>query len=215
MDNYTKLKANFPTFGATLQLDERQVKSLHDLLAYTEGSLTSYRSEVAKADALYSQYNEKIRDQKRSEALSTAKQKSLGSIEAEFEKVQGRVPKAQTALYNATHLPKPEDSAGELLRFMQQKEIRDGLEKMLLAKRFEVLQKACQDGLGEVLWAVESQPIISDLVPKDVMERSAGTLGAKMAPEQFALVQLAMDDLEGATAVKNLASVEIGRIENG
>ena len=215
MNSYQKLKENFPTFNSTLRLDERQINSLQDLLGYVEGALSSYRSKVQEADSKYSQYNEQIRDQKRTEALRESKAKSKGSIEAEFKKVQDRVVGARTALHNATHQATPKDSTEALLRFMQQKEIRDHLEKMPLAQRVEALQNTCSDGRGAVLWAVESQPITSDLVPTDVMNRATGTLAGKMAPEQSALVELAMEDLEGALAVKNLAEVEMGHIEQG
>jgi hypothetical protein len=63
------------------------------------------------------------------------------------------------------------------------------------------------------LWAVENQSIVSDLIPEDAMARSAETLGETMAPEQTAMVENATQDLAGATAVKNLAGVELGRIE--
>jgi hypothetical protein len=213
MNYYESLKANFPAFGSTLRLDERQIKSLDSLLGFTEGALSSYRTKVQAADRKYADFNEKIRSEKRAELLSTAKAKSLGSIEAEFNKVQDRVPKARTALHNATHLPKPKDSAEELLRFMQQKEVRDKLDRLPMDERVGILQMTCRAGRGDLLWAVENQSIVSDLVPKDVMERSAETLAEKMAPEQFALVELAMEDLAGATAVRNLAEVTIGHMD--
>jgi hypothetical protein len=213
MNYYEKLKADFPAFGSTLRLDERQQKSLRDLLGFIEGALTSFRSKAQEADSKYADFNEKIRSEKRAELLGAAKAKSLGSIEAEFNKVQDRVSKARTALHNATHLPKPKDSAEELLRFMQQKEVRDKLERLPMDERVGILQMTCRAGRGDLLWAVETQSIVSDLVPKDVMERSAETLGETMAPEQTAMVELATADFEGATAIKNLAGVELGRIE--
>jgi hypothetical protein len=210
---YEKLQENFPTFRSTLRLDERQIKSLDSLLGFSQGALSSFRSKVQEADSKYADFNEKIKGEKRAEALREAKAKSIGSIEAEFNKVQDRVPKARTALHNATHLPKPKDTAEELLRFMQQKEVRDKLERLPLDERVGILQMTCRAGRGDVLWAVENQSIVSDLVPKDVMERSAETLAEKMAPEQFALLELAEQDLEGALAVKNLAEVTMGHLE--
>lgn len=207
---YEKLKADFPTFGATLRLDERQQKSLQDLLSYTEGALSSYRSEIAiaKADTDHS-------SEFKAEKLKIAKTKSIGSIEAEFSKVQERLPRAQSVLHAATHQAAPKDSSEALLRHMQGREIREGLGKMPLSERVKFLQESCQDGHGDVLWAIENQPIISDLIPPDVMDRATETLGAKMAPEQSVLVEMAEQDFEGAEVVRNLAMVEMGHIENG
>jgi hypothetical protein len=213
MDYYTKLKAEFPTFGATLQLDGRQQKSLDSLLGFTEGALSSYRSEVAKVDSQFSQFNNEIRAEKRSEALNTARAKAEGSIKTEFQKIENRVATAKSALYAATHQAKPKDSSEALLRFLQQKEIRDKLSTVPQGERVGFLQKTCRAARGDILWAVENQSIVSDLIPEDAMARSAETLGETMAPEQTAMVENATQDLAGATAVKNLAGVELGRIE--
>lgn len=212
MDYYQKLKENFPAFNATLQLDDRQQKSLDSLLGFTEGALTSCRGEVAKADTLYSQFNEKIRDQKRSEALNTAKSKSIGSIKSEFEKIENRVLSAKSMLHAATHLAKPADSSEALLRYLQQKEIRDDLAALPLAKRIGVVADTVQKGEGSVLHAIEDQPVTSDLVPKDILERSLKTYGDQVAPKQSKMVSLAEQDAQGALLIKNLASVEIGRM---
>ena len=220
MDNenyYDKLRANFPSFNSSLRLDERQKKSLESLIGFTEGALSSFRSKVQEADSKFSQYNEKIRGEKRAEALREAKAKSMGSIETEFKKVQDRVVGARTALYNATHLSRPTDSSEALLRFMQQKEIRDGLGNLPIGERIALLQNACGSGDASVLWAIEGRPITSQLLPKDsdVLDRAAKTLVGKMAPEQSALLELSKQDLEGATAIKNLAEVEMRRAEQG
>lgn len=214
-DFYKELKSQFPAFNATLRLDERQQESLHGLLAYTEGALTSYRTKVAKADTICSQYNAQIREQKRSEALREAKAASIGAIENEFKKVQDRLVAAQTTLHNATRLPKPKDSIEALLRFQQQKENRDSLRELPVPDRIKILMDSVNTGNGSQLWAIENQPLASNLIPKDVLDGAAGTLAKKMAPGQVASVELAKADFEGATAVRNLAQIEIGHIERG
>ena len=109
MDNYyEKLKANFPVFGSSLRLDERQQKSLESLIGFTEGALSSFRSKVQEADSEFADFNEKIKGEKRTEALRESKAKSIGSIEAEFNKVQDRVPRAQGVLHDAIHQGKPQ-----------------------------------------------------------------------------------------------------------
>jgi hypothetical protein len=172
--------------------------------------MNSYRSEIAiaKADTDHS-------SEFKAEKLKTAKTKSIGSIEAEFNKVQDRLPRAQSVLHAATHQAKPKDSTEALLRHMQGREARDKLEVMPLSERVGHLQRTCEDGHGEVLWAIENQSIMSNLVPKDVMDRSAETLAGKVAPQQAAMVELAKQDFEAALAVKNLAEVEIRHIEEG
>ena len=205
---YEKLRANYSTFNATLQLDEQQQKSLNSLLGYTEGSLTSFRAEVEKSknDIVHSQ-------EFKQKKLTEFRAKNQQTLDNEFSHVQSRLVAAQTALQNATHPAKPKDTTEELLRFMQAKEIRENLEKMSMAKRTEFLLSGAQSGDSGVLRAVETQPVTSSLVPSDVLHRANEVLAAKIAPETFAALNLAKEDLEGAELVKNLTQVELGRIE--
>jgi hypothetical protein len=197
MNSYQKLQANFPTFSGTLRLDERQQKSLESLLAYTSGALNSYCSEIAIAKA------------------DTAKAKSIGSIEAEFKKIENRVATAKSTLHAATHQAAPKDSSEALLRFMQQKEIRDALAVMPLAQRVELALTTAQNGDGTVLQAIEGQPVTSVLVPPADMERFNEVYADRVAPEQSVMLDGAKMDLDGATAIRDLATVEMGHIENG
>ncbi len=210
MNSYQKLQANFPTFSGTLRLDERQQKSLESLLAYTSGALNSYCSEIAiaKADTDHS-------SEFKSEKLKAAKAKSIGSIEAEFKKIENRVATAKSTLHAATHQAAPKDSSEALLRFMQQKEIRDALAVMPLAQRVELALTTAQNGDGTVLQAIEGQPVTSVLVPPADMERFNEVYADRVAPEQSVMLDGAKMDLDGATAIRDLATVEMGHIENG
>jgi hypothetical protein len=205
---YQKLKADYPTFGSTLHLDERQQRSLESLLGYTAGALNSYRNEVGKSRADIDHSSEF-----KAEKLKAIRTKCVGAIDTEFGYIQDRVKAAKTALYNATHPVKPADNTEELLRFMKSKEIRDSLAAMPLAKRVEFALNTGQNGDGSVLQAIEGQPVTSDLVPSDDMERINKVYEDRAAPQQSMLLDSAKMDLEGALAVKNLAEVEMGRIE--
>ena len=206
---YEILKANYPTFNATLRLDERQQKSLKSLLGYTEGALSSYRSEALKLKEDTSRS-----DDFKQKQLSEAKAKMQKTLDNEFKHIENRVIDAQNVLYAATHPAKPKDTTEALLRFLQEQEIRTGLAAMLLAKRLEILLSTCKRGNATVLRAVESQPVISDLVPSDVVDRANHAYASQVAPVQAEALNLAKQDLAGAEAIRSLTRVELGYIES-
>ena len=207
---YEKIKANYPTFQATLQLNERQQKSLKSLLGYTEGALSSYREEVEKSknDVVHS---EEFKQKK----LAEFRAQNQRTLDNEYGYVQARLVAAEVALDSATRPPEPKDGSEALLRFLQEQEIRAGLAAMLLAKRLEILLGTCKRGNATALRAVESQSVVSDLIPADVMDRAGKVYASKVAPVQIEAVNLAKADLAGAEAIRNLTQVEMGRIEQG
>jgi len=212
---YEKLKTQFTTFKSSLRLDERQQESLKSLLAYTDGALNTYRNEIAQANKNYSMYNREIRDKKRTEALSAAKEKLQKTLDNVFKPFEHRVTAAEQALYKVTHEEPPKDAAKELLQFMQRKEIRDHLQTMPLAKRTELLLNSTQELDPTILRAVESQPKTSDLVPENVLQRANSIYAEKGAPSMVEKLESAKKDLDGAELIRNLTQVAIGHIEQG
>ena len=135
------------------------------------------------------------------------------TLNREYKAVQSRFALAKQALHNATHPEKPKDSVEALLQHMQQQEIRAGLKELPPAKRTEYLFDSVEAGDATVLRAVESQPVTSDLVPSDVLDRASKTYAQKIAPQQTEAVSLAKADLEAAEKVRNLVQVALGYIE--
>ena len=201
-----KLKQSHPVFN-DLNLDKGQQERLKSLLNYSFGAINSLRRRLSELsqDAIH---NEEFKKEK----LKEAKAELQKEIDREFKAVQNRLALAQQTLHNATY-QKPKDSSEALLRFMQQQEIRDNLRSLPSAKRTEILLDTVEAGNPAVLRAVESQPVTSDLVPSDVLDRASKTYAQKIAPQQTEAVSLAKADLEAAEKVRNLVQVALGYIE--
>ncbi len=204
---YQKLKQEFPEFNTANLSDDTQ-KSLESLLSYTSGSLDTYRIKIAelKADVVHSEL-------KKSELLAEVKVKFQKTLTNEFQHVQDRVAVAQQALDAATCEPEPKDSSAALLRHLEQREIRDNLSTMPLAKRTEHLINGAQGGDAAILRAIEAQPIVSDLMPLDVMNRANTMYVEKIAPQQTSELAVAAANLDGAAVIRNLTEVVLGHIE--
>ena len=203
---YEKLKESHTIFKS-LSLDKGQQERLRSLLNYSFGAISSLRRRLSELsqDAIH---NEQFKKEK----LNEVKAELQSTLDREYKSVQNRFTLTQQALRNATH-QEPKDSSEALLRFMQQQEIRDNLRSLPSAKRTEILLDTVEAGNPAVLRAVESQPVTSDLVPSDVLDRASKTYAQKIAPQQTEAVSLAKADLEAAEKVRNLVQVALGYIE--
>ncbi|RLB90580.1 MAG: hypothetical protein DRH50_12165 [Deltaproteobacteria bacterium] len=203
---YEKLKKSHPVFN-DLNLDERQKESLKSLLSYSAGSLNSLRNKIAELsqDAIHSaEYKAK--------KLKEAKAELQKTLDREFSVFKTKTALAQQSLHSATH-SEPKDSVEALLQYMQQQEIRAGLKELPSAKRIEILLDSVQRGDSTILRAVQEQPLTSDLVPGDVLDRTSTTYSKKVAPQQLESLTTAKADLEAAEKIKNLTEVALGFVE--
>jgi len=208
-ENYLeKLKESHTIFN-DLNLDERQRESLKSLLSYSFGALNSLRNKIAELsqDIIH---NEEYKKEK----LSEAKSELQKTLDNQFNAVKNRFALAQQELQAATH-QEPKDSNEKLLQFMEAKEIRDNLRSLPPAKRTEYLFDSVEAGDATVLRAVESQPLTSDLISKDVMGKARKAYNKKIAPQQSEAVNLAKSDLEAAEKIRNLTLVALGFVERG
>ena len=203
---YEKLKKSHTIFNG-LNLDERQKESLKSLLNYSFGAISSLRRRISELsqDIVHN-------EQYKKEKLSEAKASLQETLDREFKGVQNRLALAKQALHTATR-QEPKDTPEKLLQFMEGKEIRDNLKSLPPAKRTEVLLDSVQRGDSTVLRAIQSQPVTSDLVPSDVLERASKTYSKKVAPQQLESLTTAKTDLEAAEKIKNLTEVALGYIE--
>ena len=201
-----KLKQSHPVFN-DLNLDKNQQERLKSLLSYSHGAISSLRNRLSELsqDAIH---NEQFKKEK----LNEVKAELQSTLDREFSVFKTKTALAQQELQAATH-QEPKDSVEALLQHMQQQEIRAGLKELPPAKRTELLLNTAQNGDATVLRAVESQPLTSDLVPGDVLEKAGRTYARKIAPQQTEAVSLAKADLEAAEKVRNLVQVALGYIE--
>ena len=208
MSNYKKLKESHQVFN-DLNLSEAQQTSLDSLIGYSAGSLNSLKNKITelRQDNIHS-------EEFKAKALKDAKASLQKTLDLEYQGVQGKLALAQQALHNATHQAKSKDTTEELLRFMQEKEIRDSLEKLPLAKRIDFVMDGVENGDATILRAVESQPITSDLIPdKDVLERANSIYAEKGAPTLVANVKQAEANFESATKIRNLTAIAMQYLE--
>ena len=203
---YEKLKQNHPVFN-DLNLDKGQQKRLESLLSYSSGAVNSLRNVISELsqDVIHSEEYKK-------ERLNQAKAELQSTLDREFSVFKTKSALAKQELQAATH-PQAKDSTEELLQFMQGKEIRDNLKSLPPAKRTEVLLDSVQRGDSTILKAIQAQPVTSDLVPSDVLDRASKTYAQKIAPQQTEAATLAEQDLQAAEKVRNLVQVAMGYIE--
>lgn len=206
---YEKLKKSHTIFN-DLNLDERQRESLKSLLSYSAGSINSLKNKIAELD------RDNIHSTEyKAKALNEAKASLQKTLDNQFNAVKNRLALAKQELQAATHPEKPKDPTEKLLQFMQAKEIREGLEKMPLAERMEFVLNSAEAGNPSVLRAVQSQPVTSDLVPSDILDRASTAYAERVAPGQYKALTTAKADLQAAEKVKNLVQVALGYIERG
>ena len=202
-----KLKQSHPVFN-DLNLDKNQQERLKSLLSYSHGAISSLRNRLSELsqDAIH---NEQFKKEK----LNEVKAELQSTLDREFSVFKTKTALAQQSLHSATHSEKPKDSVEALLQHMQQQEIRNDLRRLPPAKRTEYLLDSAEAGNPSVLRAVQNQPVTSDLVPSDILDRASKTYAQKIAPQQSEAVTLAEQDLQAAEKVRNLVQVAMGYIE--
>ncbi|PXF58869.1 MAG: hypothetical protein C4B58_05275 [Deltaproteobacteria bacterium] len=207
---YEKLGAEYPRFNSLQINEERQRELLKSQLRYSYGAISTLRDKAneLKADTVHS-------ESRKAELLAETKTKLQATLAQEFKPFEDRVTAAEQALHSATHEARPKDTVEELLQFMKGKELRDSLAAMPLAKGVEFTLNTAQNGDPSVLRAVESQPITSNLIPEDVLQRANTAYASKVAPQRVVELEMAKSDLDKATLIKSLTQIELDYLEQG
>lgn len=204
---YIKLKENFTAFKS-LNLEPDIEKTLKDTISLSYRSLAAHKKEIENA-----RLNNIHSDEYKAGKLAEHKGKLQQGLDRAFNAHETMLATAQGAVRAAVLPPEPEDATERLLLLLQRQEIRQGLEKMPLKDRSKVTLQSVQEGKGDPLQSILTQPMTSDLLPKEELARYSDLYVEKVFPQCAAELKMAERNAEAATLVRNLTAVTFGHIE--